>query len=415
MVEDGKLKATEAAELISALRGSTTTASAHTAVEEPAGAKAEQAEAHSPSEEKESEGHEESDASSARGHEDSLKDPFKLFGEFLDKLSKETSDKVNWQELGKQIREQTKRGYDQFVQGVEGFTKEGLGIFGNVEVKEVTLPLSGIAGKQLRISNPDGAIIVRGKSATSQIIGKAKVRANTPEEAKTRAQNFEIFIEESEHSVLIRQSEVVGIQVDYTIELAEDCTLELKSESAKIDVEGVTGGVSVNSRKGDIRLKDVNGVIDLTGQRGNASLENISGPRVWIEVSSGTIRAAKVSTEELSARTAEGDITVTDFAGRLLSADAVSGNLAIDISRPVDGPINLRSMSGNITIGISDGSDCSVKLSTIKGLSTSSIELNDAHNSESFVSGKLKDGKGTLDVSSVNGNITLSLRNSATN
>jgi hypothetical protein len=54
-----------------------------------------------------------------------------------------------------------------------------------------------------------------------------------------------------------------------------------------------------------------------------------------------------------------------------------------------------------------------VSLSTLRGTVTSSVALDDEARGDQRVTGKLGDGAGTLDVSGINGDINLKLRDSA--
>jgi DUF4097 and DUF4098 domain-containing protein YvlB len=92
--------------------------------------------------------------------------------------------------------------------------------------------------------------------------------------------------------------------------------------------------------------------------------------------------------------------------------EAASGDVSVDLAAPVDGAVNLRTVSGDVSVEVPDGSDCRVSLSTLRGTVSTTLELQDAAQASLTLTGRLGEGTGTLDASTVNGSVRLGLRDS---
>lgn len=337
------------------------------------------------------------------------KDPFTSFFENVARLGKEEADKINWQELAGHVRASAKKGADIIVNTFEELSKHGVPFFGNAETAEVTLPLPSCENKTIKIINPVGSIKVVGKSAESRVIAKARVKSATQEEAQKRAQMFSVVAEETDHEVLLRQSELVGLAVDYVIELAVDAGLDIHTESGNVYVTDLSKGLRIDGRSGDIDVLRINGLVDISTQSSDVSLDTVTGPSIRLAISSGNLDLKAIN-GNLNATTSSGNIVAKELSGRTISLDSVSGNIQADIQEAIEGVVNIRTMSGNAVVGISDGCNCRVKLSTIKGSCHSHIELQNQQSTGNQITGTLGEGSGTLDVSAVNGNVDLNLR-----
>ena len=75
---------------------------------------------------------------------------------------------------------------------------------------------------------------------------------------------------------------------------------------------------------------------------------------------------------------------------------------------PEDG-FRLVPAHGAYDLALPDGSDCRVALRTLKGHVACAVPLQDEARAEGTVTGKIGEGKGTLDASAVTGNITIEM------
>lgn len=342
-------------------------------------------------------------------------DMFKSFLDYIEGIGKEITESVNWQDVAKQVRTGAKKGVDSIREGIDRIRRDGkfgFDIFGAQEVRKVELPLTVDKGKTLRVENPVGNVTIRGGANAGLVVATAKVRGIDAEEARNRAASYNLVIEESDQFVIVKQPDVSGVQVDFQINLASEVPVEIRAISGNISVSETASGCKIRSNSGDVHLEGLNGVIEVVSQSGEVTISNSSSPALSVENKSGDVTVTGFQ-GNINIRTASGDLKLIDCAGKTISAESVSGDVEADISEPIEGNVSIRTVNGNSVVEIADGSDCRVSLSTLRGRVTSLIELNDPAQSELHATGSLGTGKGSLDVSAVNGSISLRLRDSA--
>ncbi|MBI3722150.1 MAG: hypothetical protein HY248_06310, partial [Fimbriimonas ginsengisoli] len=189
LVQEGKLSAEDAAELIDAFAASDTQEPSQESAETPPPPPG------------------------------SPKDPFKAFVESMERLGKEASSSVNWQDVAKQVREGAKKGVEALRSSIGEISKGGMPWFGAQDTREVTLPITVPAGKTLRIENPCGDVRVSGGFDRGTVSAKAHFRAASLEEARSKAEAYTLVVEESDHIVFLRQPDVTGLAVDLDLQL----------------------------------------------------------------------------------------------------------------------------------------------------------------------------------------------------
>lgn len=383
LVQEGKLSADDAAELIEAFE-------AGEAADADTGA--------------------ESSAAPPPPPGDAQKDPFKSLIETMEKIGKEGMDAVNWQDVSKQVRESAKKGVDALRVGIDQVSKGKVHFpwGGNHEQKEVTMPLSIPAGKTLRVDNACGDIKLIGGFDVGSVQAKAKISGGTPEDAKAKADSYTLIIEESEHMVIIRQPDVSGLDVDLEIQMPGTGSVEVRSKSGDIQVMDTKGAARIDGVSGDIRLRGLNGPVEINSTSGDISIEDATSASLTIENKSGDLSLYRIK-GNINARTASGDVTLHNCGGKTFSVESVSGDVRVELDEPVTGTVNVRTVNGDATMVLMDG-DCRVQLSTLRGSVVCDLPLQDENKSEQRITGRLGDGTGALDVSAVTGNITVRMR-----
>lgn len=352
---------------------------------------------------------------SAREGDGSAKDPFRSFVDFIEGIGKEVTESVDWKTVAQQMRQGTKKGFDQVKVGIDQIKqgKVNWSWFNAYETRDVQLPLKVPKGKTLRIENPIGDVKISGGHDEGSVKASARVRGMDSDEAHEKAESYTIIIEESDHQVLIRQPDVSGLSVNLDIHLDSKTAIELRTISGDIQLIDSNAGARVNTQSGDIQLKGLDGTIEVHSQSGDLRLEDSKTPSATLEVKSGDIALKRVS-GSLAARSASGDVSLQECGGKTISIESVTGDVAVDLVEPVNGTVSIRTVNGEAAVTIADGSDCRVSLSTLKGMVTCSLELDDEAKQAQHVTGRLGEGNGTLDVSAVNGNIEMRWRDHAT-
>lgn len=390
LVKDGKLSPEDAADLIDAFVSTDSGPSEPQPPEPPTGSAEE----------------------SGDGPKDG-KDPFKSFVDFVENIGKEVSDGVNWKDVATHMRKAAERGLDGIRSGVDQIKqgKVNFNWLSSAEIREVTLPLNISTGTTLRVENPCGDVKISGGHTSASVSAKATVRGSSTEEAKEKADAYTLIVEESDYQVIVRQPDVSGLSVDLVIQLKDEATVEVRTQNGEVRLLDTMGGCRVVSQSGDIHVRGLRGPIEVTTQNGDIRLEDCESPSGLVETKHGDVTLLRAK-GNFNARTASGDIRGRECSGSTYSVESVSGDVSIDFFEPVRGTVNVRTVNGNSEVFVDAASDCRVSVSTLRGNVDSDLSLADEVKSEQRVTGRLGDGNGVLDLSGVNGDVALRMRDS---
>jgi DUF4097 and DUF4098 domain-containing protein YvlB len=382
MVQEGKISPEDASELIDAFQGSQK--QAETPPPPPTEEPAAEAKPNEPTD---------------------GKDPIKGLVDFIEGIGRDVS-KVNWTEVGDKIRQGTQQGLDAVKKAADEIKSGNITIFGTTEAREIKMPLAVGAGKTLKVDNPNGAFKFTSGAAEGMLIARVKVRGATIEEAKERAGSFSVMIEESDHAVTIRQPRVAYATVDFEIQLPTGCAMDVRNESGSIDVTDSGHGGKFVTYSGNARLKGLNGPLEITSYSGDVTIEDSETSMLNLEDKSGDVSLIGLR-GNINARIASGDLHIQNWSGKTLAVESVSGDVHIELKEPPTGAINVRTVNGEAEIVVPEGGDFRVSLSTLRGSVLSKISLEDLNETEQRVTGKRGAGTHALDVSGINGDISV--------
>lgn len=136
------------------------------------------------------------------------------------------------------------------------------------------------------------------------------------------------------------------IRFHFVVQVPAKSHTELRTNSGKINLEGVegvhflqnhSGDLAATNVMGEVRLVSTSGNLDLQGLHGNVFGKTVSGD-IYVEGSSGEVRMRSIS----------GNIYASDMDGTLISA-TTSGNITADFKRVSQG-IYLEAISGDIDV-----------------------------------------------------------------
>ena len=136
------------------------------------------------------------------------------------------------------------------------------------------------------------------------------------------------------------------ISISYQVVVPPDSTVEARTGSGGLRVEGVVGTVEARTGSGEARVADVAG--DVTARTGSGSIELTAvGGDVNARTGSGSIRIDGIDAA-LSARTGSGGIRVEGSPGGGWNLDTGSGSIRIDLPDDAAFEIDARTGSGSV-------------------------------------------------------------------
>jgi DUF4097 and DUF4098 domain-containing protein YvlB len=213
-----------------------------------------------------------------------------------------------------------------------------------------------------------------------------------------------------------------------TIKIPENSKLNFSGVSTNVDVNNILQRAEIKSVSGEIKannlatnvvLSAVSGNINSTKLQGKISLESVSGNiidkqsagRLNIESVSGDIKSLSSATE-VSANAVSGEITLNLEAIDVLELNTVSGDIDVHLSLNKNGTVDASSVSGNIRSYFQKSVAANFRISSNAGGNITNKLTDDAPSKAKYgPNSRLRfetgDGNGSVEMSTVSGNISL--------
>jgi DUF4097 and DUF4098 domain-containing protein YvlB len=233
-----------------------------------------------------------------------------------------------------------------------------------------TLSLANISGK-VAVSAAAGSEI------RLEIVKRA--RAATEAEGRQRLDATRVDVEERAGRIDVRAEHVRGhrsASVDYTVVAPPDTTLEIRSISGDVVVDGI---------KGDVRAETVSGDVSAAGLAREASLKTVSGDiKVGSSALDGELGVASVSGDvvvqgfkarRVDAGTVSGDVKLWSVTCEQATVHSVSGDVGLSATLAKGGRYELRSHSGNVNFAVDGKTGFEVDASSFSGTIKTELPL----------------------------------------
>jgi DUF4097 and DUF4098 domain-containing protein YvlB len=128
------------------------------------------------------------------------------------------------------------------------------------------------------------------------------------------------------------------------------------------------------------------------------------GLQVSAELINGTVTVDKIA-NRVSVSSTNGNVVCSDIEGDCEVA-LVNGLIDCGVALPTNGRCSLSTVNGNVSLVIPDTTSAGLDAKVTNGsVSVSGLQLKNMRSSRTSVSGTLGDGTGTIQLSSVNGNV----------
>jgi DUF4097 and DUF4098 domain-containing protein YvlB len=381
LVEQGRIKPEEAAELIDAL-----TAAERSPTGETAGA-----------------------------HERPEGETYRLF-ERITRATEEAVRGINWRAIVDTIRTQTQRGLEEMRRALEELEREGWGIprWHKHEVTtEQSMTFTLQPGQTVEVRLPAGDVIITGGFEGGRVETEVRLRGANPETLQEKLRQWSLLIEQTETGVRIHPPELeAGIEqlVDITLQLPRQTNLIVQTRRGDIRVEKLEGTLHLNATHGDVSLHHIDGSLEATTIRGDLYLEHFKGTRIQIDTQSGDLYLRDAEAEQVRLHATHGDISIERLNTQQLNAETVKGDITAELLQPLTGQARLNTVSGDIELYLPDGSDCQVSLRTVAGDIECALSCREVSRERHSFQGVCGEGKGTLTAEAVHGDVLINLR-----
>jgi len=332
---------------------------------------------------------------------------FSALLDLVEKVRREIAESVQWQDVAEQIRSAAQKGVGAVRATVERIGKGGVHWFGPVETRATELPLDVPTGKRLRIERTNGDVLITGGAAIGQLKATVTVRGSDMEDARSKAERWTPVIEESDGTILLKQGPD-SLREDIEISVPSGVEVEVVAESGQVRVRGTGASVRITAFAGDVNVEGAAGRVQVVSHAGDVRLAHVQNAEIEIENRSGDVTLNDVQ-GSIAIRSASGAVKCTDVTLTAGAIETVRGDVILQLSHPFDGALTIRTVSGNVLADIDGESDCRVALSSVSGSVNTSLALEDLAHSRERITGRLGEGKGSLEISTVAGAVNLHL------
>lgn len=230
---------------------------------------------------------------------------------------------------------------------------------------------------RFRLVGITGTVEVTGQSGAEAITiaGERRVGASSVSEARAHIDDILVDVRDTDDEVLVRtvyreDAEGRSYVVDYTITLPPDLEVRVSNQ---------TGKVTIGDMEDDVRIDVVTG---------GARLDRIAGD-ADIDVTTGSV-------------------TLNQFYGSA-NVDLITGNMSCQAFLPSGGILDLKTITGSmeVQIPVSTSAELTASISTGK-IDVWNLPLQNPSISNTYVSGQLHDGNGTITLQVITGQMTVS-------
>ena len=295
------------------------------------------------------------------------------------------------------------------------------------EEKVLTLPAAGIT--QLSVNQPRSDFEITGNDGDSIVIrADIQVWGEDHREAEEKLKSLDISTENESGILCIKVdgppwTKKRRAKVDFAIAMPRNILAEISSASGDITVSGLHKGTKLNTASGDIEISDCMGENSLSTASGNIEVNGCDEVSLKVNTASGDIEVSDCS-GDLAFQTVSGDVSAS-LSGNV-QGQTVSGDIDIKAEKPGEIKINstsgdiqfnglisednvsaIATVSGDVSIGLASGSSAMIEAGTVSGDIECDLELSESRKSSRSLSGKLGDGKGSLAIKTVSGDIEI--------
>jgi DUF4097 and DUF4098 domain-containing protein YvlB len=272
---------------------------------------------------------------------------------------------------------------------------------------------------KLYLSNVSGQIVVAvWKEAQVKIEAVKTSKADTAAKAKENADK--VTIEVTKEGDLVRVEtkypkrngggfwggDRISVSVDYKVWVPDQAAVDLNSVSGDVTVAAIGGKAKVTCVSGNVKLAGAAGA-EITLTSGDLTVENIAGD-AFIKAVSGNIDVMKLK-GSVEADAVSGDIKLRDVSeAQSVDIKTLSGNVIYFGSIQAGGRYELNAFSGDVRMTIPADSAFDLEAYTFNGSIDTDFEIKVSGKiSPREIRGTVGKGGATITLKSFSGNVDL--------
>jgi hypothetical protein len=199
--------------------------------------------------------------------------------------------------------------------------------------------------------------VVTGRANEVRVEAIKRVRHRDPDEAKRLLNALRIEVTHVGNRVEVRTvyPRATGSRswnggVDYTITVPQNAAASMKTVSGNVSVNGVRGEVRAETVSGDVEVTQTPNLAVAKTVSGDVRARDIAANSLIMGTVSGTVFATALKVRTLDATSISGNLQLSDLAVERLTAKTVSGDIEFDGHLARGGRYEFHAHSGNVRL-----------------------------------------------------------------
>ena len=208
-----------------------------------------------------------------------------------------------------------------------------------------------------------------------------------------------------------------GVDVEFSVKVPPDTTVDLRT---------VSGDIRVTNVKGEVRVQGVSGNLSLEGTSRLAAVKTVSGgititnggsdAQLSLSTVNGDLLVQTLTTRALDVNTVNGDVRISGWSGDRANIRTLDGDLDLQTSLVKGGRYEIESHSGSINISLPEQPGFELEAHTFNGRIRidfpvkSEGPIRDNDRGPRSVRGTYGDGSSSLRLQTFDGNLTVTRR-----
>ncbi len=323
---------------------------------------------------------------------------------------------IDWRAIGETIRYQTQRGLDEMRKALADLEQRNwsLGWWGKHQA-ETTLKvdLALQSGQTLTVELPAGNLMLTGGFDGGQVEAEITLQGADLETLQNTARTYSLLVEQTPEGARISTPQLDDIKqrAHLTLRVPKQLNLNLRiHQRGDITVENIEGTLQLRTRHGDVTLRHVKGDITATVEQGDLYGADLQATRIQLSTVQGDLDLNDVRAQNLTITLTHGDASLERVATQNLKLETVRGDIEVELTEPVRGEVRLSTVSGDIALAVPDGNDCTLQMRTSAGDIECALECRDLQKGWGTLQGVCGEGRGTLSLEAVHGDLEITLR-----
>lgn len=217
--------------------------------------------------------------------------------------------------------------------------------------------------------------VITGRTNEIRVEAIKRVRHRDPEEAKRLLALLRIEVSQVGSRLEVRTiyprttgNRSMSSNVDYTIAVPVTATVALKTVSGDVSVNGVRGEVRAETVSGDVEVVATPNLAIAKAVSGDVRARDIGSPTtLMLSTVSGTVIATALKVRSLEAGSVSGGVELSNLQVERLQAKTVNGDIVFDGSLARGGRYEFHAHSGDVRIALASETGFELDASTFSG------------------------------------------------